>query len=82
MTDQAVSCFAHGLAHLMAELGNEEGRRRAIQVVVSLPRAINDEDEPAGDLMEDFMDEHVGKKSPGPPHTPPLGRQQSVRPGG
>jgi hypothetical protein len=35
-SDQAVECFAHGVAHLIHELGSERGLAQAAQVLLEL----------------------------------------------
>ena len=36
VSEQAARCFAHGLGHLLSELGESEGIRRAIRTLVSM----------------------------------------------
>jgi hypothetical protein len=39
VSEEAISCFAHGVGHLMEDLGEEQGLRMAAEILDSLAEA-------------------------------------------
>ena len=69
VTDRATSCFAHGLAHLMSELGQEEGIRTAMGIIASMAD---------GGVTDGWPE----RSPPANPRTRPREPRVSARPGG